>query len=199
MKKLIQITWIACLIFIISCNSGTKKSNSNQMTKPEINLEQAVLGKDSTIYEKKPTPQYLYSEIEKTLAVTAELKHDSSTLVKYYTHQLGNNKNVISCYYSRDRLIRIESRIFNKRDEVISFRMFDFDEKNNCFSNSKKDNNEKSCIYAYIDNYIIEYNSKLTPFVVASAQKKQIIGSVKATLDSIMQHFPEFEYSFNWK
>lgn len=203
MKKFILIIWLICLAFIFTNNSEIKKSNINGKIEPFKNKGlkevQFFLIRDSVYPEEKPTSQQLYSEIERMLSVTANLKHDEATLVKNLKLKLGDNKNEISCYYSKNRLIRIENRVFNNKNDVESFRMFDFDENNNCFSNSIKDKDEESRIYAFISNYMIEYDSKLVPIILDSCQKQQIIQSARASLDSIMKHFPEFKYSMNWK
>jgi len=204
MKKVNQIIWLVYVVLFVSCNSGSKKTNNNQNIENLKNesgkVEQVILSKDSGILEKKPTSQQIYSEIETMLAITAKLKYDPSTLIKHYNHKLGNNLMEISCYFSENRLIRIENRIFNEKEENISFMNFDFDDKNNCISNAiKKDSENESRIYAYINNYVIEYDSKLMPIVLDSSKKQQIIQLTKVSLDSTMQHFPEFKYSFNWK
>lgn len=203
MKKSYFFCFFICLGYVINCYSVVNNFSTSWVEKPSINVnykeEQIICSSHSVVLDKKPTSQQIYSDIEKRLAVSAELKHNPSTQVKHYKCTLGDKENEISCYYFKNRLIRIENRIFNHKAEIIWFRNFDFDENNNCFSNSSKDENEGSRIYAYILNCVIEYDSTLRPKVIDSSQKEKVIDSVRLSLDSSMRHFTEFKYSMNWK
>ena len=192
------------MIPIMSCNSGSKKTNNNQSaesSKSDSNkVVQNILGKDSLGWDKKPTTGQLYSAVETKLNIWAKTKFDSSTIVKHYKNKIGNNERDISCYFSSDRLISVENRITGEKGEDISFMMFHFDAKNNCFANYRLDNEkDTSRFYIFINNYVIEYDYKLRPFIVDSLKKQKVIRETKASLESNMQLFPEFKYSFNWK
>lgn len=198
MKKLNKIIWLICLVFIASCNSGLNKTNNNQANESMKN--ETIFSKDSNIQVKQPTSGQLYSAVETKLDLWAKIKFDSSTIVKHYRNKIGENDHDISCYYSKDHLVSVENRITKKNGDDISFMMFHFDDNNNCFANYRKDNEkDTSRFYLYIDNCIIEYDYKLRPFIVDSLKKQQVIQETKSSLESNMQRFPEFKYTFNWK
>ena len=204
MKKVNQIIWLVLLVTVISCNSSTKKLNNNgidnSLKSSNFKMSEITSTKDSVIPEKKPTSGQIYSAIETKLDLWAKIKFDSSTIVKHYENKNGKNEHEISCYFSKDHLISVENRIISETGEDISFMMFHFDDKNICFANYRKDNEkDTSRFYAYINNYVIEYDHKLKPFIVDSLKKKQIIQETRTSLESNMQRFPEFKYSFNWK
>ena len=203
MNKLNHLGWCVGLILIFIYYIGEKNGNSKiikylNSNDPKTNLNSIVV--DSIIQKNKPTSQELYSEVEKLLGTSTHLKFDSLTRNKNYTVKIGDEISEILCYYTKFRLVRIENRVYNKKMNVLSFRIFDFDDKNCCITYSKKDVGEKgSRIYAVIYNQIIEYNSSLEPFILNTLQKQMVIQSAKSSLDSTMVHFPEFKYSLNWK
>lgn len=55
-----------------------------------------------------------------------------------------------------------------------------------------------SLTYAMHWGSLIEYDVNCKLVELRPAQKKQIIQSVRISLDSIMQHFPGYIYSFKW-
>lgn len=206
MKEFIQLACLICLILIVSCNTNPKKSNNNQVTeiskKSDIKIEQSVSGKDSVIFEKKHTYQQLYSESEKRFEITGNLKHDSVTKKKDYNYKLGvdGNEARITLYYINNRIVTIENRKFDKNNNQLGYNMFDFDESNVCLSNTQRDYKEKmSYTNAMYWDTLIRFDIHCKIIDIDSSQKQQIIQLAKASLDSIMTHFPEFKYSFNWK
>ena len=165
-------------------------------------MDQSVSGKDSAIFEKKPTYQQLYSESEKRFEITGNLKHDSITKKKDYNYKLGvdGNEARITVYYISDRIVRIEKRIYDMDNNELGFSMFDFNENNACFSNTQWNNKEKmSYTNAMYWETLIRFDVHCKIIDIDGSQKQQIIQLAKASLDSIMTHFPEFKYSFNWK
>ncbi|MBA4411612.1 MAG: hypothetical protein C0397_19615 [Odoribacter sp.] len=204
MKKFNQFIWIICLVFIVSCNSGTKKSNSNQADKPvkvetEVNKSHLISRNDSLISKRKPTYQQLYSESEQRFEIIGNLKHNPSTGKKIYNYNLGRDSIKITLYHLNERIVTIEKRIYNNNNEL-GFRIFDFNEKNDCFSSSQWNSSEKMTYTnaMYWDTFI-SFDVHCNIIDMDFSEKKQIIQSTRASLDSIMQHFPEFRYSFNWE
>lgn len=204
MKKFNQIIWLVYMVLFISCNSGSKKANKNPAGDPigENTKTELIFSKDSIVPESKPTHQEIYSEEWKRDEIKAKLKFDPSTKIKYFNFKINENENEvrIELYHVRDRIVTVEKRIFDKDNEQLSFSMFDFDENNKCLSNTQRDYKEdRSYIYAPYRDSLIKYDVYCNKIDINTSQKQQIIQSVKASLDSIMQHFPEFKYSFNWK
>jgi hypothetical protein len=110
------------------------------------------------------------------------------------------NEARITLYYISDRIVRIEKRIYDKDNNQLGYTMFDFNENNTCFSNTQRDYKEKmSYTNAMYWDSLIRFDVNCKIIDINASQKQQIIESTKASLDSIMQHFPEFKYSFNWK
>lgn len=206
MKKVNQIIWLVLLVTVISCNSSTKKLNNNDpdnsLKSSNFKMSEITSTKDSVIPEKKPTYQDIYSGDWKRSEIIGNLKHDPSTNKKDYNYKLKNDGNEvrISYYSVKDRIIRIEKRTYDKTDNELSFSMFDFDENNLCISNTQWNNVEKmSYTYSMYWDSLIKYDVNCKQIELDASQKQQIIQSTKASLDSIMTHFPEFKYSFNWK
>ena len=162
MNSINRNIWLFFLILIVSCNSGSMKTNNNQSAESVKNeydkVAQNIIRKDSVVWDKKPTSGQIYSAIETKLDIWAKIKFDTSTIVKHYKNKIGKNEHDISCYFSKDRLISVENRIIGEKGEDISFMMFHFYDKNRCFANYRKDNEkDTSRFYAYINNYVIEY------------------------------------------
>jgi hypothetical protein len=175
---------------------------SENTKKSDIKMGQPVSGKDSAVSGKKPTYQDIYSEDEKRSEVIGNLKHDPSTNKKDYNYKLGEdgNETRISLYSVKDRLVTIEKRVYDKNNNELGYSMFDFNENNVCLSNTQRDYKESmSYTNAMYWNTLIRFDVHCKIIDIGSSQKQQIIQSAKASLDSIMQHFPEFKYSFNWK
>lgn len=204
MKKSKLIILIVVFLFIISCNFDSNRSLDTKAVESLIvtdtKVESNSLNKGSWIQDEQPTTGQLYSIVETKLKDWSKIKFDSSTIVKHYSNKIGENDHEISCYFSKDHLISVENRITKKNGDDVSFMMFHFDDKNNCFANYRKDNEKDTArFYFHINNCIIEYDYKLRPFIVDSLKKQQVIQETKLSLETNMQRFPEFKYIFNWK
>lgn len=204
MKKVNQIIWLVYMVLFVSCNSGSKKANNNLASVPidQNTKTELIISKDSIVPEKKPTYQEIYSEEWNRDEIKAKLKFDLSTKKKNFNFKTNNNVNEvrIELYHVNDRIVTVEKRIFDKGNDQLSYSIFDFDENNKCQSNTQRDYKEdRSYIYAMFWDSLVKYDVNCNKIELNSTQKQQVIQSAKASLDSIMQHFPEFKYSFNWK
>jgi hypothetical protein len=204
MKNLIQTTCYAFFCIIINCNTWIKELNESlaieHLKRTDNKMEIRVSVKDSVVQGKRPTYQEIYSESEKRRKISAEMGADPSTIVKEYNENLDSCKRKLMIYYQQKRIISIVNRISNERNDILANEVFTFDENNNCISNAQRDYKEdRSYIYAMYWDSLIKFDVYCKLIDLTPSQKQQIIKSVKASLDSIMQHFPEFKYSFNWK
>jgi len=194
MKSLINSIFIFCLLLFGSFNNPYIQS---------INENNGRLEKHS-IDNKKNKPindyQQLYSKIEYRRDSTLNLLKDSLTLIKYHIDNLGSNERKIIFYYQQERIVAIVQRIYNNMNEILAYKVFYFEGNNNCDWYTTRNNKDLgSHTYSYLNGNIVESDFKISPIILENPQKQNIIHSSKASLDSIMQHFPEFKYSMNWK
>lgn len=202
MKNFNQLIWIILVCFV-SCNTGAKKQEGNKVVTPvkktEVTKMQSASSNDSLISKEKPTYQKLYTESERRFGEIGKLKYNPSTKKKIYNYVLKSDSIKITLYHINERIATIEKRIYNKNKQL-EFYIYDFNENNDCFSCSQWNCTEKMTYTnaIYWDTFIrFDVDCKIID--IDSSQKKKIIQSTQASLDSIMQHFPEFKYSFNWK
>jgi len=194
MKNLTQIQRLVFLAVIIICNSGSKLPLNSK-------ADQELSGNDSLIPFVKPSYQEIYSTDYKWTEMIGILKHDSSTKIEFYSLKLNvqGDEERVQLYHNSDRMIRIEKRIYDKSNNELSYDMFDFDKNNICLSFTEWGLKENmSLTYAMHWGSLIEYDVNCKLVELRPAQKKQIIHSVRISLDSIMQHFPGYIYSFKW-
>jgi hypothetical protein len=206
MKKFIEIPCFVFFSILINCNSGTKKLNINQavksINKTEVKEVQFVAIKDSLVSQTRPTYQELYRKSEQINEAIGKLKYDPSTRKKEIISKLNDNgdEGRIELYHLNDRIITIEERNYDKSNKQINGSSYDFDEKNACFSNCQWITKDKmSYYYAMYWDTLIKFDVYCKLIDLTPSQKQEIIKSTKASLDSIMRHFPEFKYSYNWK
>lgn len=204
MKRLNRIAWLFYITLFVSCNSGSTKADKNAVsdsindrTKTEL-----IISKDSTLPESKPTHQEIYSEEWKRDETMAKLKFDPSTKIKNFNYKLNDNgyEVRIELYYINDRIVTVEKRIFDKDNDQLTLTAFDFVKDNECNSMTQwKKEDRMSYIYSMYGDSLIKYDVNGNKMSLNSLQKQKFIQSAKATLDSTMQHFQEFKYTFNWK
>lgn len=204
MKKANQIIWLIYMVLFVSCNSGLKKANNNISSDPidENTKTELINSKDSIVPESEPTNQEIYSEEWKRDEIKAKLKYDPSTKKKNFNFKLNDNEGEvrIELYHVKDRIVTVEERIFDKDNDQLKLDVFDFTEDNDCISSTHWNKKEQmSYIYSMYWDSLIKYDVNCNQFELDVSRKQQIIESAKASLDSIMLHFPEFKYSFNWK
>jgi hypothetical protein len=195
--------WTFFLICIFGCNSGTKKQINNQTyerkNETQYTKKQPLLKNDSFIQKEKPTYQQLYSESERRLEATGSLKHDLATKNKTYNYLQSNDSVKITLFYIGKRIVTVEKRIFKGNIEK-GFNIYDFDENNNMFSESKWNNVEKMTFTnAIYWGTLLRFDVRCNVVDLDLSQKQEIVKAAKASLDSIMQFFPEFKYTFDWE
>jgi hypothetical protein len=82
MKKFNQLACLICLVLVVSCNTGSKHSNNNQVKgifiKPDVNIDQTVSVKDSSIFEEEAISSKLFIESEKDMKL---LENSSMILI----------------------------------------------------------------------------------------------------------------------
>ena len=166
-----------------------------------IKTEQ-IISKDSTVPEGKPTYQDLYSREWKRTEIIGKLKFGPSTKKDTFNFKLGNNEGdvKIELYHINDRIIRVEKRIFDKNNDNLRLVVFDFSNDNVCISKTEwRKEDQMSYVYSLYGDSLIKYDGNCNLMELNSSQKQKIIQLAKASLDSTMQNFPKFKYSFNWK
>ena len=202
MKTAINTLFILCFFVNIGCNGKTNQSNitKDETSKDEIQPMKIVnLGSNQDINIDSLIKEQLYSVGEINRGVFAKLSSDSSTIEKLYTERLGKDSLCIKLYHQKARIIAVVYRIINSENEKIYNNAFYFDENNHCIANTIKDKDEITYDYLMYWGSLVKCDGNYNRMNIDSFQKQQIIESTKASLDSIMQHFPEFKYSFNWK
>lgn len=206
MKKLILIVGVITLLPIISCNFESKRPINTKavesLTINDTNVKKNNSHKDSVEIKSRPTYQDIYSEEWKRGEIIGKLKHDPSTKIKDYNYQLNDqgNKVNIELYHIKDRIVLIEKRTFDKINDQLKLDVYDFSEDNSCNAYTIWTKKEMmSYIYTMHWDSLIMHDVNCNKIDLNSAQKQKIIQTVKVSLDSIMQHFPEFNYTFNWK
>lgn len=206
MKTISQLVCCGSLILLTSCNIGIGKSDKNKVAEhlenSNINNQRSVLIKDSISPQKVPTSQDIYSMDDQRSEIIGELRHNPLTKKTDYNFKL-NDSGVevnVTLYFIKKRIVSLEKRIYDINNTELAYSMFDFDENNDCLSNTKMVIKEKmSYTYAKYGNSVIKYDVNSNLIEITDNEKQQIIQSTKVSLDSIMQHFPDFNYTINWK
>lgn len=116
----------------------------------------------------------------------------------YITKNEFNDSVNITLYHSNNSIISIMYSIF-KNSKRIKMNSFVFDEGNNCISHNQWSTEIQYSFSDVIYNgSIIRYDCN-NNYIDITSEKTIIITATKTFLNSIMQHFPEFKYSFYWK
>lgn len=115
-------------------------------------------------------------------------------------YMMAGSRNSITAYYQYKRIVLVIYKTINSSDEVTATDAYYFDESNNCIYNMKW-NIEDKITYTYDMHWgsLIKYDVNYKRMEIEPTQKQQIIQSARASLSTMMQHFPGFKYSFNWK
>lgn len=190
-------------LIIISCISPENKPNKNQEIKFNNKVDKVKTPfkseSDSLNDSNIPSYQQMYTETEKIYGILGKLKFSPSTEKKTHNYLENNDSISITMYYLKTRIITVEKRIYRDKTED-EFLIYDFDENNNAITENRWKNSEKiTYSNAILWDKLIRFNSKYEVFDLDEKQKQEIIRSTKASLDSIMQFFPEFKYTFNWE
>ena len=193
----ITILWVGCN----SPKNHPKKIKDEVRNSPIVKTEEKQSKKINT---NTSLSQLVYSENEKRTENIGKLKHNSSTQKKTYSfkNEITGNNNEITLYYINKRIVRIEKRIWNNKDEKVQlgYSMYDFNDKNVCIANTERNYKEKmSHTNAMFDDSLIRYDVNCKIILIDKLQKAKIISAVKNSLDSVMEHFPEFEYNLGLK
>jgi hypothetical protein len=188
-----------------------KQLNSSDSAYFDINEESANL--DKFLKDKvgdaakaKALPIYAQDSLSAIYAVC------TNKIDTYFLRKKGNNaqeKNIIhvngllrdsiSLFVDGKKIFSLEKRTL-QNNQVLSHDIFIFGDNNDCIGRSthKKEWNNSFQDAIYNDT-IVRSDIKEKIILINRLEKQQIIQSAKASLDSMMQHFPEFKYSFNWK
>ena len=204
MKKL-TILLLLSLILIIGCKSKPDNSNNQKVvsSKDNIKKNEEIISDSKQKQDNDSIVELkLFLESEKRFKIAGNFKNDPNTKKAIFNYTQGSDSNEarITLYHIGDRIVRIEKRIYDLGNTQLSYSMFDFNVDNSCYSNTQRNKKDKmSYINAMYWDTINRFDTDYKPIKIDVTQKQQIIESTKAELDSIMQHFPEFKYSFNWK
>ena len=102
--------------------------------------------------------------------------------------------------FLHNQIFLLVYRTFNQKKEKTYNSIFYFDNNNNCISNTIWNiKRGVSFTYAIYWGKMVKYDVNYKRIEIEPEQRQQIINSTKASLDSLMHHFPEFKYSFDWK
>jgi hypothetical protein len=220
--KTLLITSCVLIILSLGCDSGSKNKVEQRGRQKavgikdgknvDINYESEIF--DSLVKDKvsdagkaKALPIYSQDSLSAIIAIcnykieqTAKLRFLESAEEKSVFLKNGFTDSIkITIYHIDNMLISTSTSNIVNNVEVQRLGYF-FDENNNCIARYQWSLESK---YSYYDvlynNTLIRYdiNDKFIP--LGHEVKKQIIGSSKASLDSIMQYFPEFKYTLQWK
>ena len=176
-------------------NSGLYDSNYKIPNKNGIGTDDIANDR-----QEKPTPGKILAIIENIRDIGLQQISDSATLIKNYSEKIGNNRMEINFYFKQNQIMTIVYRIYNTEGKRIFHKVYYFDNNGSCNLYSLLENikiGERTFVHwmgflLVTDSY---YDSK----VVEGDEKRKIIETAKSSLDSIMQHFPDFRYSLNWK
>ena len=203
MTSSIIARYIFSVLFFVGCNISfaqtnslnLKNSNGEVLSKKDAQLTSKTIKKSKDL-----THDEIYAEGETIRAIYAKVAADPSTSNKLYTEKLHGNEITVKLYHQQNRIYSIVYRVFNSKNEKTLNRVFDFDEQNNCISNTeRKINDPMSYTNAMYWDSLVRFDADYNRIDIDPAEKRQIIQSTKLSIDSLMRHFPEFKYSLNWK
>jgi len=198
MKTICNFALLICFFLFCECSNNPNKSAGNIDLGNNKSL-QIKTKEDSMSIKCVPSSQEIYSFDSKRVAIIGKLKRGPTTKISEYK-SLSNDSSLesrVALYYINKRIVRIESRIYDISGEEQSFSIFDFDEDNNCISNtqwSKKD--LISYTFAIYNKTIIYYDVDNNLISIDESQKKQMLQNIKVSLDDIMKHFSDYNYKF---
>ena len=198
---------------IDSIDSSTPKErtrltgNQNVINEENKILDDLIKNKVNDISRAKALPIYAHDSLAAIILICnrkieklAARRFQNSTKEKSYRKNLGlNDSLIVTLYYQGKQAINIQSSTYSNNKEVERIG-FNFSEDNECISQFHWIPEKRYSFYDVLYNDTIirfEMNNRFLP--ISPSQKQQVIQSAKASLDSIMQHFPEFKYSFNWE
>ena len=203
MKSSLIARCIFSVVFLTAYNSSLAQTNSldsMNSKKDLLSKKEALLTRNSIKNSKDLTNDEIYSEGETIRAFYAKAASDPSTKNKLYTEKFHENEVTVKLYHLQNRIYSIVYRVFNSKNEKILNSVFDFDEQNNCISNTeRKINYSMSYTNAMYWDSLVRFDVHYKRIALSEDQKQKIILSTKLSLDSLMQHFSEFKYSLNWK
>lgn len=203
MKPILKTISFICLFLVIACHG--KKSqpveNKQVISKDSIESVSALSNKKfHTDSENNISQNELYQRGETIRDLITRHYGDTTTLCKIHTDTIGDQKREIILRYRQDQVFAVVDRVTAKNEEVKSNEFYYFDENNNCISHTVFDNNKRMEITdAMYGGTLIKFDVHYNQIKINDLQKQVIIQSAKASLDSLMDFYPEFRYSFNWK
>ena len=193
--------FISMVVLEYGCqhNQVAQKAKMDTLTEvPKMDRTHTKESNDTLV--QNLTHNELYSIGETRRDSSSRLYGDPSTPKKVFSEKSGDNIREITIKYQNSRIIAVVDRITDNQNRMINNTVFNFDKKNECISTDYWNIN-KPMTYTF-DMYwgsLIKYDVNYDPIEMTSSEKQKIIQTTKASLDSVMLHFPEFKYSFNWK
>ena len=203
MKSAFRIICLVLIVMLISHNySWSQAIISKKLgTNAEISTQMIIrLDDHSKIKIQNLSHEELYSKGEIIREFFAKTSSNPSTKNKIYSEKKNNKETSINLYYQTKRVYVIVHRIVNTTGDMLFNKVFYFDYDNNCIYCSEwTDKTKMTYTNAMYWESLVRFDADYNRIEIDPAQKKQIIQSTKLSLDSLMQHFPEFKYSLNWK
>lgn len=204
-KITLKILCFLLPMFFIGCsgNQSLKQKPRNEEVKTSsvtsLRLANKQQFKDSTV-AKNLSNDELYVFGENRRDSSTQLEASPSTQKRSYTNKMGDNTRQLYIKYNHGLIVVIVDRILDKNDKQISNSVYCFDKDNRCLYVDYWNNVSKmSYTFDMTWGNLIKYNAKYEQISMTETEKQEIIQKTKSSLDEIMHHFPEFQYSFDWK
>lgn len=201
MKNIFKLFTIIGVVSLMGCITCQKKSVRNIDISSKI-IQQSYVKTDSVPKPKALKSDEIYILNEKLNEIIGKLKYDPNTQkteFKYLYDTSGLEARVV-LYYIKERVVKIEKRIYGKENNEISLSIYDFDETNKCFLNTQWTRIEKeSYTLLSYNNDLIYYDSRSNVINLDSCQKQELVKSINDSLVSLMKYVPTFKYSSGLK
>ncbi len=201
MKKTLNLIAIIGVISLMGRITCQKKSVRNTDISSK-NIQQSSVKLDSVSKPKALKSDEIYILNENLSENIGKLKYDPNTEkseFKYLYDTSGLEARVV-LYYVKERVVKVEKRIYGKDNNEISHSMYNFDETNECFSNTQwtRKDRESYTLLSY-NNDLIYYDSRSNVINLDSGQKQELVKSINDSLVSLMKYVPKFKYSSGLK
>ena len=203
MKSAIRLICLISIVMLITHNNSWSQAITSRKLGPnaEITSQMIINLEDNfKIRINDLSHEELYLKGEEIRGFFAKTSSNPPTKNKIYSEKMNHIETSINLYYQNNRVYVIVHRIVNTVGDKLFNKVFYFDYDNNCISCSEWTYKSKmTYTNAMYWDSLVRFDVDYNRIEIDPALKQQIIQSTKLSLDSLMQHFPEFKYSLNWK
>ena len=212
-NEFMSITIIVLLI-CLGCNPSAAQKKEETNTKPVVENNNEVdiynrltEGLESDASKARILPLYKTDSLRAIASVCERKvekfygeKRDQHTAEKTVLNERNDGlKDSISFFFQDKHVIALEKRTLLDHKKI-NHEIFFFDDHNSCIGRSTHHANwSTSYRDVLFDDSLVRYDNSERILPLAETQKQQIIQEAKTSLYSLMQLFPGFEYTFNWK